>query len=336
MDQRASFAEYAITPALALLFVAYASITVARAPGEPPPRPVGIVDQPCPTAAPPAADTEKKDWLEHILDPSEGRDFEPPEPSPSAASPKHAAEDSKHAAEEERFHNDWAQLCRYKAENAALHRPTGPRVVFMGDSITEFWKLAHPDFFGESYIDRGISGQTTAQMLVRFRQDVIALKPAVVHILGGTNDIAGNGGPTTPEAIKNNIASMVDLAIANEIRVVLGSVPPAGMFPWRPSVQDAGQHIVEMNEWLRRFARERNLIYVDYHEPLADERDAMKQTFSNDGVHPNRDGYSVMEPLARHAIEQALASAAAQGAKGTTSKPSSKPPKGKDKETITH
>jgi hypothetical protein len=114
---------------------------------------------------------------------------------------------------------------------------------------------------------------------------------------------------------------MVDLAIANDIRVVLGSVPPAGAFPWRPTVLEPAQHIVEMNEWLRRFAREKNLIYVDYHEPLADERDAMKQTFSNDGVHPNRDGYSVMEPLARHGIEQALAASAEAAVKSATSKP---------------
>ena len=130
-------------------------------------------------------------------------------------------------------------------------------MVFLGDSITEFWKFARPDLFGDAYIDRGISGQTDLQMLVRFRQDVIALKPSVVHIsdMGGTNDIAGNGGPTTLEAIKNNIVSMVDLALANDIRVVLASVPPAGMFPWRLSVQDAAQHIVELNEWLRRYAR---------------------------------------------------------------------------------
>jgi lysophospholipase L1-like esterase len=153
---------------------------------------------------------------------------------------------------------------------------------------------------------------------------VIALKPVVVHILGGTNDIAGNGGPTTLEAIKNNITSMVDLATANDIRVVIGSVTPAGMFPWRPSVVEPAQHIVEMNEWLRRFAREKNLIYVDYHEPLADERDAMKQTFSNDGVHPNRDGYSVMEPLVRHAIDQALAAAADAAAKAAPPKTTAK------------
>jgi lysophospholipase L1-like esterase len=325
MDQgvTADFEDYAITAALVLLFLVPASLTFARPAAEPPARPVGIVEQPCAasvTGTPSSSDAEKpaKDWLEHVLDPSEGRDFEPPDPN---------AANAMHAVEEDRLHNDWAQLCRYRADNVALHRSTVPRVVFMGDSITEYWKLAHPDFFGETYIDRGISGQTTAQMLVRFRQDVIALKPTVVHILGGTNDIAGNGGPTTLDAIKSNITSMVDLAIANDIHVVLGSVPPAGLFPWRPSVAEPAQHIVEINEWLRRFAREKNLIYVDYHEPLADERDAMKQTFSNDGVHPNRDGYSVMEPLARRAIEQALAAAGEAGPKGSAPKST---PKTKD------
>jgi lysophospholipase L1-like esterase len=264
-----------------------------------------------------------KEWHERILDPSAGREFEPPDLNSINAI---------HAPEEDRLHNDWASLCRYRAENAALHRPTAPRVVFMGDSITELWKVAHPEFFGENFIDRGVSGQTTGQMLVRFRQDVIALKPAVVHILAGTNDFAGNGGPTTLEAIRNNIVSMVELAVANDIRVVLGSVPPAGAFPWRPTVLEPAEHIVEMNEWLRRFAREKNLIYVDYHEPLADERDAMKQTFSNDGVHPNRDGYSVMEPQARRAIEQALAASAEAASKAT----SAKPPKNKDGNSNKH
>ena len=305
-----------------LVLLADSSSSAARSPPEPQARPVGIVEQPCTglvpaTPAPNEGDRAGKDARERILDPSEGREVEPPDPNAVSAI---------HTSEEDRLHNDWAQLCRYKAENAAvLHHMMGSRVVFMGDSITELWKFAHPDFFGENYIDRGIGGQTTAQMLVRFRQDVISLKPTVVHILGGTNDIAGNGGPTTLEAIKNNIASMVDLATANDIRVVIGSVPPAGMFPWRPSVVEPAQHIVEMNEWLRRLAREKNLIYVDYHEPLADERDAMKQTFSNDGVHPNRDGYSVMEPLARRAIDQALASAADAAAKATPPKTTPKP-----------
>jgi acyl-CoA thioesterase-1 len=303
MDQGVrAVSEYPASIAVGfLVLLAFSSLVCARSPDA---RPVGIVEQPCSTQIALTAPHE------HLLDPSEGREYEPSDPN--AASPMHAAEDD-HV-------HDWAQLCRYKAENATLHRPTAPRVVFLGDSITEFWKLAHPDFFGENFIDRGIAGQTTAQMLVRFRQDVIALKPTVVHILGGTNDIAGNGGPTTEEAIRNNIASMVDLAQANDIRVVLGSVPPVGQFPWRPSIVDPAQHIVEINEWLRRLARERNVLYVDYHEPLADERDAMKQTFSNDGVHPNRDGYSVMEPLARHAIEQALAAAAENSAKEAAAK----------------
>jgi lysophospholipase L1-like esterase len=322
MDQAitANISGYSPRVALALLLLVPASMVTARAPGEPPARPAGVVEQPCPTTA--GGETkanEQKEWQERILDPSAGREFEPLDVN---------AANALHAAEEERLRYDWASLCRYRAENAALRRMSSPRVVFIGDSITEFWKIAHPDFFGESYIDRGVRGQTTAQILVRFRQDVIALKPAVVHILAGTNDFAGNGGPTTLEAIKNNIASMVDLAIANDIRVVLGSVPPAGAFPWRPTVLEPAQHIVEANEWLRRYAREKNLIYVDYHEPLADERDAMKQTFSNDGVHPNRDGYSVMEPLARRAVEQALAAASAEPAtKGTTAKP----PKSKER-----
>jgi lysophospholipase L1-like esterase len=310
----AVLAEYASTRgALILALAACTSLATARPSGEPPVRPVGIVEQPCPGPGAQTSDTDKpvRDWHERILDPGEGREFEPPDLN---------AANLLHNAEEERLHSDWASLCRYRAENLALRRVTGPRVVFMGDSITELWKVAHPDFFGESYVDRGVTGQTTAQMLVRFRQDVIALKPAVVHILAGTNDFAGNGGPTTLEAIKSNIASMVDLAIANDIRVVLGSVPPAGAFPWRPTVLEPAQHIVEMNEWLRRLAREKNLFYVDYHEPLADERDAMKQTFSNDGVHPNRDGYSVMEPLARHAIEQALAASAEAAVKGAATK----------------
>ena len=317
MDQAitATISGYSPRVALVLVLAAWALPAAARPATESVVRPVGIVEQPCPAPTTPGGDTkatDQKEWQERLLDPDAGREFEPPDLN---------AANAAHSAEEERLHYDWASLCRYRAENAALRRSPTPRVVFMGDSITEFWKIAHPEFFGEGYVDRGVAGQTTGQMLVRFRQDVIALKPAVVHILAGTNDFAGNGGPTTLEAIRNNIASMVDLAIANDIRVVLGSVPPAGAFPWRATVLEPAQHIVEMNEWLRRFAREKNLVYADYHEPLADERDAMKQTFSNDGVHPNRDGYSVMEPVARRAIEQALAASADNAIKTTPAKP---------------
>jgi lysophospholipase L1-like esterase len=197
-------------------------------------------------------------------------------------------------------------VCRYEAENSTLGRSATPRVVFMGDSITEFWRMAHPEFFVGGFIDRGISGQTSGQMLVRFRQDVIALRPAVVHIMAGTNDIAGNAGPTTLQAIKNNIMSMVELARANDVRVVLSSIPPADSFPWRPSLVEPAKYIVVLNAWLRQYAEDHGLIYADYHEPLADDRDAMKETFSNDGVHPNREGYTVMERVARRAIAQAL------------------------------
>jgi lysophospholipase L1-like esterase len=280
---------------LILVCAAHGTTGVASPAGEASSRPAGVVEQPCPTVPAPAM---SKDFQDRIIDPDARRDFGPADAGVIAA---------LHAAEEDRVHNDWAFLCRYRAENAALRRPIVPRVVFIGDSITEFWKVAHPDFFVEGYVDRGVFGQTTGQMLVRFRQDVIALKPTVVHIMGGTNDFAGNAGPTTIEMIKNNIASMVDLALENDVRVVIGSVPPAGAFAWRPTVIEPAQHIVEFNDWLRRYARDKGVLYVDYHEPLADERDAMKQTFSNDGVHPNRDGYSAMEPLARHAINLALA-----------------------------
>ena len=283
--------------AAALVLLSALALSAQARPNGETPRPVGVVEQPCPANVP---SPDPKEFYERILDPSARRELEPPDPT---------AQTAIHAAEEDRLHDDWASLCRYRAENAALRHSSGaPRVVFMGDAITELWKVAHPEFFVEGFIDRGVKGQTTGQMLVRFRQDVIALKPSVVHLLAATNDFAGNAGPTSAEAIRNNIISMVELALANDIRVVIGSVTPAGSFPWRPAVTDVAQHIVDFNEWLRRFAKERGLIYVDYHEALADERDAMKQTFSNDGVHPNRDGYAAMELLARHAIEQALAS----------------------------
>ncbi len=277
------------------LLLGVACIALSARPAADAQHAAGIVDQPCATSS-----AEITELSEKLVDPSARRDIEPPDPSAIA---------TRWAAEDDRLRSDWASLCRYRAENALLHRgTTPPRVVFMGDSITELWKLAHPDFFNDGFVNRGVAGQTTAQMLVRFRQDVVSLHPAVVHIMGGIADVAGNGGPTSFEAIRNNIASMVDLATANDIRVVLASVTPAGAFPWHPGATDSAQHIVELNSWLRRLAKDRNIIYVDYHDPLADERDAMKQTYSNDGVHPNRDGYSTMELIAHHALDQALAS----------------------------
>ena len=217
-----------------------------------------------------------------------------------------AAEQRRAAAAER--HTDWAWLERYRAENAALGAPKAgeDRVVFIGNSITEVWAEHFPAMFpGKPYIGRGIGGQTTPQMLVRFRQDVIALRPAVVVILGGTNDIAGNTGPATLEMIQDNLVSMVELARANGIRVVLSSVLPTYKFSWKPELQPAGR-VVELNEWMKRFAGANDVVYVDYHSAMADDRQGLRADLSEDGVHPNAAGYRVMAPLVERGIEEAL------------------------------
>jgi lysophospholipase L1-like esterase len=203
---------------------------------------------------------------------------------------------------------DWANLQRYAAENKTLGDPKSgeKRVVFMGNSITEGWVKEDPDFFkGKSYIGRGISGQTTPQMLVRFRQDVIELKPRVVVILAGTNDIAGNTGPTTLESILGNLASMAALAKANKIRVILSSVLPAFDYPWKPGLQPA-EKIFELNRMIKDYAVAHKMTYLDYFTAMADERKGLKSDLGGDGVHPNLAGYKVMEPLAEQAIVKAL------------------------------
>lgn len=205
---------------------------------------------------------------------------------------------------------DWANLARYHDVNMTLGapQPGEHRVVFMGNSITEGWAPYFPSMFpGKPYIGRGISGQTTPQMLVRFRQDVIALKPEVVVILAGTNDIAGNTGPSTLEMIEDNLASMTELAQANGIKVVLSSVLPVYDYPWKPGLTPAPK-IVALNAWLRAYARRRHAIYLDYHSAMKDERDGMRKEYSEDGVHPNEAGYRAMAPLAQRAIEAALTS----------------------------
>lgn len=202
---------------------------------------------------------------------------------------------------------DWPQLSRYHDANLTIMPPTPGenRIVFMGDSITDSWYLAEY-FPGKPYINRGISGQTTPQMLVRFRPDVIDLKPQVVIILAGTNDIAGNTGPETLEQIEENIASMVDLAVANNIRVVLASVLPVYDYPWRPGLQPA-EKIVALNAWLKSYAAAHGHIYLDYFSALTDEKHGMKAELAKDGVHPTPAGYAIMQPLAEQAIAQALA-----------------------------
>lgn len=164
----------------------------------------------------------------------------------------------------------------------------------MGDSITEGWIMSRPEFFRGDRVDRGISGQTTAQMLGRFYADVIALRPATVHILGGTNDIAGNGGPTSLDAIENNIRSMVELAQVHRIRVVLGTVLPAAHFGWRPEI-DPVPSIRALNVWIRGYARSRGVTLVDYYAVLDDGHHALSASDSGDGVHPSPAGYAKME-----------------------------------------
>src|SRR5215472_11830952 len=194
---------------------------------------------------------------------------------------------------------DWAQLAKYRAANAALPAPAPGenRVVFMGNSITEGWATHFDSLFpGKPYVGRGIGGQTTPQMLVRFRQDVIALKPKVVVILGGTNDIAGNTGPSTVEMIDDNLASMTELAKANGIRVVLASVLPVADYPWRRGL-DPAPKIIALNAWLKQYAQSVGAVYLDLHTPMADERNGMKPELAYDGVHPNSAGFALMSPL---------------------------------------
>jgi lysophospholipase L1-like esterase len=201
---------------------------------------------------------------------------------------------------------DFGGLMRFKDADAQLASSAADenRVVFMGDSITQGWKLDE-SFPGKPYINRGISGQTTPQMLVRFRQDVIDLKPKAVILLAGTNDIAGNTGPMTLEQTESNIASMADLAAANRIRVVLCSVTPAFDYSWAPGLTPAPK-IVALNDWIKNYAARKGYVYVDFHSAMKDERDGLPPTLSKDGVHPLPAGYAVMAPLAEAGIEKAL------------------------------
>jgi lysophospholipase L1-like esterase len=212
---------------------------------------------------------------------------------------------------------DWPALARYRDDNEKVTTPAKNerRVVFMGDSITDSWDdPRYGGFFpGKPYVNRGISGQTTPQMLIRFRPDVIALKPEVVVILAGTNDIAGNTGPMTLEAIQDNIISMAELARLNRMRVVLASVLPvsdyeksAGGQPRIQTVRRPPETIKALNEWMRNYATQNKLTYLDYYSAMIDDKGFLKDELSNDGLHPNEKGYEVMAPLAEQAIGKAL------------------------------
>ena len=204
---------------------------------------------------------------------------------------------------------DWANLQKYRAANASLTAPAKneARVVFMGNSITEGWAPRFATSFpGKPYIGRGISGQTTPQMLLRFRQDVIALQPSVVVILAGTNDIAGNTGPSTLGMIEDNIASMAELARANGIRVVLCSVLPVYDYPWKPGLIPAPK-IVALNMWIKEYAKSHGDVYAYFHSAMADARQGLPADLAADGVHPTDAGYAMMGPIVEKAIASALA-----------------------------
>lgn len=198
--------------------------------------------------------------------------------------------------------NDWAQFGRYAEANKTVKTPT--RVVFMGNSITDGWWGADSLFFKNNrFIGRGIGGQTTAQMLVRFRADVINLQPKAVVILAGTNDIAQNNGYIAPENILGNIISMAELAKANNIDVVLCSILPAYEYGWRKGLEPADK-IIALNQMIKAYADKNNLTYVDYHSALKDERNGLPEKYSNDGVHPTMEGYKIMEDIILKALEK--------------------------------
>jgi lysophospholipase L1-like esterase len=273
------------------LVLAFCTIQPLTAPADSPPTASAMSENPCP----PALEVPRglSDAEDAMLNPKAGQVnfgalFGNPEIQAYAKTQR------------ERAQGDWANLCRYRQANAALSSPT--RVVFMGDSITEYWVKGDPGLFNGGVVGRGVSGQTSPQMLLRFFQDVIDLHPKVVHIMAGTNDVAGNTGPTTEKDFQNNLRAMVELAQAHHIRVALGSIPPASAFPWQPALRPAPS-IQHLNAWLRQYARETHSRYIDYYAALNDGQGGFKPDLSNDGVHPNRDGYAAMKKLAVEGIQ---------------------------------
>lgn len=199
---------------------------------------------------------------------------------------------------------DWAQFYRYESKNDSL--TTRPDVVFMGNSITDCWADTVPAFFADNnFVGRGISGQVSSQMLVRFQEDVINLHPKVVVICCGTNDIAQNNGPITLEHILHNIKSMCQLARANKIKPVVCSTLPAKGFKWRPDMKPAND-IIRLNEMIKAYAQENKIPYVDYHSALKDEENGLPRKYSKDGVHPNAQGYAVMESVIMPVLKKVL------------------------------
>jgi lysophospholipase L1-like esterase len=215
---------------------------------------------------------------------------------------------ARQRAQQEQLANDWPNLARYRDANRNLPPVSASesRVVFMGDSITELWDRDSGKFFAsKGYLGRGIGGQTTPQMLIRFQQDVVALKPKVVVINAGTNDIAGNTGPSSLEMIEDNLRSMTQIAAANGIHVVLASVTPAYDYPWKRGLEPADK-VVSLNSWMKDYCARTGCVYADYFTPMADDKHGMKEGLSRDGIHPTPAGYAIMAPIAERAIAQAL------------------------------
>jgi lysophospholipase L1-like esterase len=210
-------------------------------------------------------------------------------------------------SQNESMNKDWANLKKYNSENFEVMTsfPNSKKVVLMGDSITEFWKINDPDFFSQTIINRGISGQTTPQMVLRFRQDVVNLKPTAVVILAGINDIAENTGPISNEGILDNIISMAELAKANKIKVVLCSVVPANKFNWNPTILPA-ERVIQLNQLIKNYASKNGITYVDYYSAMVDSEKGLQKKYGEDGVHPNLEGYLVMKSILNKALETVL------------------------------
>jgi lysophospholipase L1-like esterase len=223
-----------------------------------------------------------------------------------AAVPPCVAESPAASPDDQRLRSDWPYLARYRDQNREL-KASGARVdvVFLGDSITEGWLQKAPAFFSTGRVCRGISGQTTPQLLLRFRQDVIDLQPRAVHIMAGTNDIAGNTGPSTLKMIQDNFLGMSDIAIANGMHLILASIPPASDFPWRPGLPTVAP-IGAMNAWLKDYATRTRATFADYSAVLSDGNGAMRDGMSFDHVHPTEAGYAAMGPVAEAALRRAL------------------------------
>lgn len=283
-----------ITVALSILVAMLVAIPVSPAPAQDNPsnaQPRSLDDMPCPPM--PVVSPER---MALIVEPRPHITETPP------------------ASESDRAnYMRWSKIdpdgvCRYREENRSLPPATDHRVIFLGDSITESWKPSIPSLFTGEVLDRGVSGQTTTQMLARFRKDVLDLHPAVVHIMGGMNDVAS---PSGTALTRSNIESMVELARAHGISVILGAVTPASFFQ-RSHDKVPGPHIVWLNRWLREYAGKNGLIYVDYHGPLVDGKLGIRDGLSNDGLHPNRLAFEIMTPLAQAAIDRAIESRAAR------------------------